>query len=312
MAELVDPTVCLTPAPPKLGLAATPDSATAFELMATARVASMAGEDAPKPPVAPVQAFVDRRDSIRVRATIGAGGARGDRSGLSGQARGDRRRGPEQPAVRGRSRARRGAAVQQMGYQFELPIIGPRGQAAIKRAEAAVARVAQPDLTAHIEFARSMIESQDERWADACRALAARRRRARRPKTFTARRVRGALEEIELHFARSRPEDYAAARALVARWLPLARSLHDDNHLRKLERADAYARYSTGVDIAAARADLVRCGSREPHLVGPHRRIEGDVVDAAGKPVAGAMVAAARQLTADGERRGPAVPAASR
>ncbi len=293
MAQLVDPTVCLTPAPPRLGLAATPDSATAFALMATARAATMAGEDAPKPPVAPVQAFVDRPDVEACARTIGLLAL--EQTALDYPTK----RSAVNEAVASSElceddRVRASALLFQMQYQFELPVIGPRGQAAVKRAEAAVKRVEQPELTAHIDFVRSMIESQQEHWADAFSRIHG-AIDTLDAEGFHKGATRGALEEMELHFTRSRPEDYVAARAIAARWIPVARAMHDDDRVHDFERADAYARYLSGVDVVNARADLVRLWHQKPHLVGDHRRIEGDVVDAAGKPVAGATVAAARE-----------------
>ena len=107
----------------------------------------------------------------------------------------------------------------------------------------------------------------------------------------------GALEEIELHFSRARPEDYQAARAIVARWLPVARELHGDKRVHELEREDAYARYALG-DVEGGHADLVRLWQPKP-IDGPHRQLEGDVVDTAGKPAVGATVAVATRMFAD-------------
>ncbi|HEY3803048.1 MAG TPA: protein kinase [Kofleriaceae bacterium] len=298
MGELVDPAVCLTPSPPKLALADTPDSAHAFEMLATAMAADdNPDDDAPKPPVAPVQAFVDRGDVDPCARTVAL--------------RALEKTTPEFPAKRAAiadavqtsqlcedDRVRAETLDAQIIYEFELPVIGPRGQAAVKRAEAAVARVAQPDLTAGVEIARSLIESQQEHWHDALTHIHA-AVDALESEDFHRAAVQAALEEIELHFSRSKPDDFAAARALVVRWLPVAKALHDAMLVEKLERADAYARYSGGGDLAKAHADLVRTWHQKPHVEGTKRRVEGEVVDAAGKPVAGATVATGFVLYTD-------------
>jgi hypothetical protein len=191
--------------------------------------------------------------------------------------------------------------VESMPYQFELPVIGPRGQQAIKRAAAAVSRVSQIDLRARVEFFRAMVEGQQEHWADAL-GIVHGLTEALEAEGFHATAVVFALEEIDMNLARSRPETFAAARALVEKWLPVARAIHDDKRTLQLEQEDAYARYAGdagNADTAAARAEIVRLWQQKPHLQGPHIRVEGDVVDVHGKPVANAVVAAAARLSAD-------------
>ena len=298
LGELVDPAACLTPAPPKLALASTPETARAFEMLAAAAVAELAGDDAPKPPVAPVQAFADRADLDPCTHALAW-------RALEATAR-------DFPAKRAAitesvqsselcedDRVRAESLVEQIPYELELPEVGPRGLAAIKRADAAVGRVAQIDLTSSIDFSRAMIESQQGHWNTALPRIRA-AVEGLEAEGFHDRAMRIAVEEIELHFTRSKPEDFAEARAIAAHWLPIARAAHDDETARKLEVADAYARYTTGDgDIGAARADLVRLWEQKPHVDTPHRRVEGTVIDAAGKPVAGAQVWTSRQVTVD-------------
>ncbi len=300
MSELVDPTVCLTPAPPRLGLAATPDAAKAFELLAIASAAEHKDDDAAKPPPAPVQAFVDRIDVEPCARVIGLR-ALGE-TALDFQAR---RNAINEAVQSGEQceddRVRADSLVESMPYQFELPVIGPRGQQAIKRAAAAVARVTQNDLRARVEFVRAMVASQHEHWADAL-GIVHGLTESLEAEGFHDSAVTLALEEIDMHIVRSRPEDFAAARALAAKWLPVAQAVHDDKRTHQLEQEDAYARYYADAgnpDTAAARAEIVRLWQQASQLKGPHRRVEGDVVDAHGKPVANALVAAAAQVFAD-------------
>jgi predicted Ser/Thr protein kinase len=300
MSELVDPTVCLTPAPPRLGLAATPDAAKAFELLAVASAAEHKDDDAAKPPPAAAQAFVDRTDVEPCARVIGLR-ALGE-TALDFQAR---RNAINEAVQSGEQceddRVRADTLVESMPYQFELPVIGPRGQAAIKRAAAAIARVSQVDLRARVEFFRAMVESQQEHWADALTIVHG-LTDSLEAEGFHDSAVMLALEEIDMHIVRSRPADFAAARALAAKWLPVARAIHDDRRAHQLEQEDAYARFyadAGNADSAAARAEIVRLWQPTARLQGPHRRVEGDVVDAHGKPVANAVVAAAARVYAD-------------
>ena len=166
MSELVDPTVCLTPSPPRLALAATDDAKAAFELLAKADAASHSDDENAAPPSAPVQAFVDRPDIDPCARAIGL-------RALEETARDfpARRAAITEAAQTSEmcddDRVRAEVLVALMPYQFELPVIGPRGESAVRRANAAVARVAQIDLTAHVDFARGYIASQHEHWADA-------------------------------------------------------------------------------------------------------------------------------------------------
>jgi len=298
LGELVDPAVCLSPAPPKLSLASTPDTARAFEMLAQAEVSEMAGDDAPKPPLAPVKAFADRSDlepCTHALAWLAVAETAPDFPG---------KRAAIAEAVQSSEmcdddRLRAESLVEQIPYELELPEVGPRGQAAIKRADAAVSRVKQVDLSAAVDFTRALVEAQQGHWntalprlREAVEALDA--------EGFPYRAMRVALEEIEMHFTRSKPDDYAAVRAIATHWIPVARARHDADHANQFEAADAYARYVTGDgDTGVARADLVRLWQQKPHVDTPHRRIDGIVVDEAGKPVTGAHVWTSRQLTVD-------------
>jgi hypothetical protein len=302
MTELVDPTVCLTPAPPRLGLAATPDAAKAFELLAVASASAHrhGDDDAPKPPPDAAKAFVDRTDVEPCARVIGLR-ALGELA-PDFQARRNAVNEAAQWAEQCEDdRVRADTLVELMPYQFELPVIGPRGQAGIKRAAAAVARVSQVDMRAHVDFARAMVEAQQEHWADAL-AIVHGLTEALEAEGFHESALQLALEEIDLHISRSQPESYAAARALVAKWLPLARAIHDDKRTHELEQEDADARYdadAANADTAEARAEIVRLWHQKAQLQGPHMRVEGSVVDSHGKPVANAVIAAGSRISAD-------------
>ena len=78
--------------------------------------------------------------------------------------------------------------------------------------------------------------------------------------------VRAALEAIELRLERNTISDENDVRAIVAKWLPVARTLQgpDEDHLAiQLERDDALARYWLG-DVAGGHAELMRLWTPVP------------------------------------------------
>ena len=171
-------------------------------------------------------------------------------------------------------------------------MIGPRGMHAIERASAAIEKVKEPQLTARIDMLRSLVASQQDRWKEAY-ALMDDSIQAHVAVNQPRGAVRAALEAIELRLTRNTISDENEVRAIVAKWLPVARTLQgpDEDHLAiQLERDDALARYWLG-DVAGGHADLVRLFTPVPDAKNDHP-IEGDVVDQEGKPVAGATVAA--------------------
>ena len=194
----------------------------------------------------------------------------------------------------------------EIGFQMELPIIGPKGMAAIKRADAASQRVPDPSFRARVDFWRSVVASQSDHWKEALDladlAITA-FENANQPRAA----IRAVLQMIEFRFTHSSVDDYRAVTSTIAKWLPIAKSIHgraaDLEHVAQLELDAAFVRYWTG-DVAGGHADLVRLWQAGRHLKSKVvdekvTMIEGDVVDQRGRPVAGATVAAASMLIMD-------------
>jgi len=57
--------------------------------------------------------------------------------------------------------------IQDSPYHWELPMMGPRGEAAIRRAQNAAARVMQPELAAAIASQRRRVARRQGRWDEA-------------------------------------------------------------------------------------------------------------------------------------------------
>ena len=86
-------------------------------------------------------------------------------------------------------------------------------------------------------------------------------------------------------------------RALIARWLPIAKTLDDDDLVKSLERSAAIDDYTNG-DVAGGHAEMLKLWKQHADEVPPHP-FEGDVVDRDGKPVIGATVVSATFMTSD-------------
>ena len=287
---LVEPSVCMTADPPRLAVASTPDAVRAFELYA--RTLS---DDAhpPEAPVAELLARADLEPCARAVAQLALASTTEDVP---------RQRAAVNDAVEsseqcGDDHLRAEALVTASPFQFELPVIGPKGQAAIQRADVAAKRIGDGDLLAPIEMMRGLVASQQENWPEAFarfdHALADYGARG-----LVRRQLRVIEESDALHFARGTAEDDAAIAAALATWRPIADKLHDTRAADQLARDDAHLKFRRG-DVAGAHAELLAVWHPREEHDPALRRLEGSVVDAAGKPVIGASVAVADRLVAD-------------
>ncbi|MEP6865141.1 MAG: protein kinase [Deltaproteobacteria bacterium] len=290
--SLVDPSVCLTPSPPRLTLSDTADTVGAFTLIARSDA------DPKHPPLAEAKTFAARpgldacsRALALVAVENGEEEFPAKRTAIS-----DALAASEQCED---ERLQAELLIANVIYQFELPLVGPRGIHAIERASAAVEKVKEPQLTARIDMLRSLVASQQDRWKEAY-ALMDDAIQAHVAVNQPRGAVRAALEAIELRLERNTISDENDVRAIVAKWLPVARTLQgpDEDHLAiQLERDDALARYWLG-DVAGGHAELVRLWTPVPDAKNDFK-IEGDVVDREGKPVAGATVGAGAVIYID-------------
>jgi predicted Ser/Thr protein kinase len=298
-AQLVDPEVCHKPAAPevpRLTLAPTPDVLAAYALYA--RATTDPGPGATRPGDAELAALIAMpsatpcarmiatlafeaasRDVPRARALMA------DAVGLADQC--------------GDDRLHADVLIQDSPYHWELPMIGPRGEAAIRRAETAAARVMQPEIAIAVASLRRRVARRQGQWDEAFRLVETEIALAR-VRGLRVRELRAVISRNSMRLARAEPGDLEALAADVRAWRPFAAASHKAELARKLDVEDAKARFQLG-DVAAAHADLVALQQSRPRsrIAGGSRRITGEVVDPRGRPIAGATVSAASSLAAD-------------
>jgi hypothetical protein len=112
--------------------------------------------------------------------------------------------------------------------------------------------------------------------------------------------LRTAVLRNTVLFTRSEPADLAAIGPDVRTWRAIAIGKHQDELARQLDALATMARYELG-DTVTAHADLSRLWQARPRSEpsAGSRKINGQVVDGRGEPIAGALVAASSNLTAD-------------
>ncbi|HET9986924.1 MAG TPA: hypothetical protein VFQ65_00350, partial [Kofleriaceae bacterium] len=207
--NLVDPSVCLTPAPPRLTLPDTADVVAALNLVAR-------GDADPKhPPLAEAKAFAARPGldpCSRALALVAVENGEEDypakRVALT-----DSLSASEQCED---ERLHAELLIDNTPFQFELPMVGPRGIHAIERANAAVDKVKEPQLTARIDILRALVATQQDRWKEAF-ALADRATQAYADANLPHAAVRAALEAIEFRLNRNSITDENEVRAIAAK-----------------------------------------------------------------------------------------------
>jgi hypothetical protein len=289
---LVDPKVCMTAAPPRFTVAPSPDTIAAFALAVDAArgeplthvEAKDAAALATKPGIDPCARGYALRAQLSLEEDVPRSKAIANDEITAAEACGD-------------DRLRAEALLDDAPLQFEAPIIGPKGRAAIEKAKLAVDRVAQPDLIAEIDKYRADVlafdKHYDEGIAAAQHAMAGYAARGR-----IHAQLRALTYELQVRFARAEVADMKAVAAAVEKWKPVARQHHFDKLVSRLEGAEADTMLFLG-DVMGAHAEMLRLFHPEPHADVPTQRIDGTVVDTAGKPVAGAIVAAGAQVFVD-------------
>ncbi|MBS1123898.1 MAG: hypothetical protein H6Q90_6126 [Deltaproteobacteria bacterium] len=212
----------------------------------------------------------------------------------------------------GDDRVRAEVALVIAGSSLEGGYLAEARIAKVRRAEAAVQRVAQADLVATVDLLRAAIAArlgdldQAITRSDAAAAGFAARQRsvAQISSNLIAveyRRLGGFAEDL----------DGAIDQLTQLRELAAARAGVDSEIVRRVDRSIARAEIDGG-DTAAATARLAR--ARRPLPQDPGQTVTGRVVDESGTPIAGATVAlatdlvgtstsAAVQLTSDGSYR---------
>jgi len=287
---LVDPTVCSAKAPPRLSLPSNDDTVGALALALrderqdksvkpgeAAAFAARAGLDACAKALA-LYVQLDVEDDVPKERVIAADTV------TAAEACGD-------------DRLLADVLVAAAPLDYERPLIGPKGRAAIEKAAAAVERVPQADLRADVDQLRAHALAQDRRYDEAFAAA------ERAIADYGARgRVRAQIDAIEtensVRFARASVEDLKAAIASVRKWKPIASAHHFDKWVRSLEMTEAYSMLFLG-DIMGAHAAIIQDYRPKPHADVPTQHVDGMVVDEAGKPMAGAIVAVGSDVWVD-------------
>ncbi|MGE3765692.1 MAG: protein kinase [Kofleriaceae bacterium] len=288
-AVLTDPNVCGGERPPRL-LPPSPQMREVIE--ARLREEAVPG---PADPAA-IQSLVDRvasdpcassyahamqaftiRDSAKSRATTELAEAEGERC--------------EDERVR--AEAALHGVMAAMRNDFVTAMIPKK----LRHAEVAVQRVSQPDLVAMLDVARMNLAARAdniatalERWDAALAGFAVRAR--------IATMVDVGLAGLAILQTRATPADVAEIARRIATWRDTASKQLGPAHdvLRRLEQVDAWWSFLLG-DVAGAHARLAAARREEP-IENPIA-VRGRVVDAAGKPVAGATVVSGRRLIGD-------------
>jgi hypothetical protein len=292
LGHLVDPKVCAAAVPPRLTVAATPDTIEAFALAihaTSAHDSKLARSDAAaafatRSGVEPCARGYARLAEVAMTDDIPRGKAAIADALTAVESCGD-------------DRLRADVLIEQAPLEYEVPVIGPKGRAALEKAKAAVDRVAQPDLVARIDYELADLLSDDHRWEEAFaairRAIAGYGARGR-----VLQQLGAVKHENMVRLARGEVADLAEMLKVIEHWKPIAKQGHFKTALAGLEISEAYAKLFLG-DVEGAHAEMLRLYKPQTHPDVPTERIEGTVVDEAGKPMAGAIVAAARTLFVD-------------
>ena len=168
---------------------------------------------------------------------------------------------------------------------------------AVKHLEAALARVAQPDLTADVDVLRATLAANANRIDDAI-ALGQRAMEGYRARGRIVRMLSASVQVGNLRMQRATKEDLAAVTRTfddLSR-IGMAALGDDDANVAKVDYLRGFWLYVNG-DIAAAHAIYDRL--RKPEPIAKPRRVSGVVVDEQGAPVADATVTSSCCLEGD-------------
>jgi predicted Ser/Thr protein kinase len=280
--QLIDPAVCLVPVPPRLVMS----SALTDEVIA----ASLIDPEPVDPKVREALAARVEPDPCAKGLLLLANASQrntDDRGAALAAAQ-------QASEACGDDRLRADVALFDVTNTMLVAAARDTSPAKVQRAEAVIARVAQPDLVAILDelkaFAAERIDDLDraiERMEAAASGMAARGR--------FAGELAARLRILDIRGRRGRPEDVAAIEKMLAEWGPRARErLGDDsNEVRMFEGAAAYIDlYAGRLEEAAARLARTRRTLPQQKSI----QIRGKLVDQRGAPVAGARVVTASQL----------------
>jgi hypothetical protein len=198
----------------------------------------------------------------------------------------------------GDDRVRAETLIAYAPYKFELPISGWHTQSAIQQADNAVARVLQPDLDAKIAHLQILPAMNRGQW-DKAMQLSNRELTGYAMNGLEHRQAAAVFTQQRIRVMRGSPADLEAVLRDVASWQPHALKINEPEIARRLGGIAAKAQLALG-DVAAGHAALLETWKAQPPRVRPGTQaIHGVVVDAKGRPVAGALVSSSSMLFAD-------------
>jgi predicted Ser/Thr protein kinase/protocatechuate 3,4-dioxygenase beta subunit len=293
--QLIDPEVCHKPVVadvPRLTLAPTPDVLAAYELSARSEIAPSPSSDAglsalaetpnadPCARVIASLAFqATSKDVPRVRSVMTSVANMVDQCGDE--------------------RLRADLLIQDALYHAELPVIGPKGEAALQQAQVAAQRVMQPDIEAALAARRIFLLLQRRHWDEVFRLVES-EIAGYGARGLHVRQANAVVRRARLRMIHPDPGDLEAVIADAQNWRPVATASHKADLAADLDMQAALARFWLG-DVMAAHTELQRLWQARPSTdqEGGTHQIHGEVVDPRGRPVAGASVAVADLLYAD-------------
>jgi hypothetical protein len=115
--------------------------------------------------------------------------------------------------------------IRSVPYQQERPVVGPKGDEALKRAQVAADRVMQPDLAAAIASHGLIAARQRDQWDEAFR-LVDTELEGYGARHLPVRQLQAVSDRNQLRLLRSDPGDLKAIVADVRTWQPIAAQSH--------------------------------------------------------------------------------------
>ena len=182
----------------------------------------------------------------------------------------------------------------------EVTALMPKVPKSLAAAEAAVRKVSEPDLAARVMILKGAIAGVGGQYDEQIKLAESALQLL--PATRPRGRLRVAVMRIGAMQSRRKPGDLEASRIEIAKWRKEAERANLPRVIASLDVQDCLAQWLLG-DIEGAHARYPELRKRlqalrtEPPTGG--ETINGTVVDATGKPVAGAMVVANSAVVAD-------------
>ena len=164
----------------------------------------------------------------------------------------------------GDDRLRADLMIEDVPFHWELPMVGPRGDNAMRQARIAAARVMQPEIEARLAGKVIYVARQRGQWDEAFR-LAEGQVATYRARGLRNRLLHAVISLDYLRISRADPGDLKGIAADVRTWRPVAVAAHEVELVRRLDVLDALGRFALG-DVAHAHADLIQLWRDQPSI----------------------------------------------